>query len=116
MKKHYRFFGVILGLFAGLMAIAQPQNAMDFDGNDDFITAPSATSTVAGAQQMSVSCWVNPQFTTHHEGFCGFRNNTNADFYLLKLQYNPNPIINPLNHGLITFCLYSCLMYLDVLL
>ena len=90
MKKLYRFFGVALGLFVGLMAMAQPQNAMDFDGTDDFITAPSATATVAGAQQMSVSCWVNPQFTTHHEGFCGFRNNSNADFYLLKLQGTTN--------------------------
>lgn len=90
MKKHYRIFGAILGFFVGLLAIAQPQNAMDFDGTDDYITAPSATSTVAGAQQMSVSCWVNPQFTTHHEGFCGFRNNSNADFYLLKLQGTTN--------------------------
>ena len=65
------------------------QNAMDFDGIDDYITVPNASSYVAN-NNMSLSFWVYPTNPApnypNFDGFAGFRNNTTADFYILHLN------------------------------
>ena len=65
------------------------QNAMDFDGIDDYITVPNASSYVANGN-MSISFWVYPTNPApnypNFDGFAGFRNNTTADFYILHLS------------------------------
>jgi len=57
----------------------------------DYVQVPNASSTIANKTAFSISCWVNPQANTTHSGIMGFRNNTDADFYLLQLQ-NTNTI------------------------
>ncbi len=69
---------------------AQVENALDFDGVDDNVIVPSVSSLIAGAGQISISCWVYPtnQSPTFpdYDGFCGFRNDVNADFYLVQIS------------------------------
>ena len=67
------------------------QSAMDFDGIDDYITAPNASSLIAN-KSISLAFWVyptnpNPGFP-NFDGMAGFRNNSNADFFILHLSTN----------------------------
>jgi len=85
-----RLYTVIsLLFFAGLLH-AQTQNCLDFDGVDDNVTVPGASTLISGYNHMSISCWVNPANTNitfpDYDGFIGFRNNTDADFYIVQLS------------------------------
>jgi len=68
------------------------QNAFDFDGIDDYATAPNASALITNSGQLSMTMWVYPTSTVtgypNFEGFAGFRNDLNADFYLLQLGTN----------------------------
>jgi hypothetical protein len=89
-------------IFTALMALcfcwqtnplhAQPENAILFDNLDDFINAPSASSLIAGSSAISMTFWVLPLNTApaypDYDGFAGFRNNGDADFYILQLSAN----------------------------
>lgn len=70
-------------------AKAQNQNSMAFDGIDDFVSVSGASSYVIGAPGMSITCWVYPQNTApaypNFDGFAGFRNDLDADFYLVQV-------------------------------
>ena len=85
MKKIYLLF-VFLMSFA---AITQSQNALDFDGTNDYITVPNASNLIAN-KNLSISFWVYPENTSpsfpNFDGIAGFRNNSNADFYILQLS------------------------------
>ena len=65
-------------------------NSFDFDGTDDFVNVPSATSLISGSSGFSMSCWVYPTNASsawpNFDGFIGFRNESNADFYLVQLN------------------------------
>jgi len=62
------------------------QNALDFDGAMDYVTVPNGTSAVLG-NTFSISGWVYPKTSTaRYQGLFGWRNESNADFYLLQLQ------------------------------
>jgi hypothetical protein len=83
-----RFLLLALIFFAG---ITQAQNnALHFDGVDDQVTVPNGSTLIANATGMSMTCWVwatNPAPNyPNFDGIIGFRNDLNADFYLLHLN------------------------------
>ena len=62
------------------------QNALDFDGINDVVMIPNASAKIANSTNISLSCWVYSTSTTSGpHGIAGFRNNSDADFYLLQL-------------------------------
>lgn len=67
---------------------AQVQNALSFDNIDDYVDVPNASALITGSNTLSLTCWVYPSNTNitwpDYDGFCGFRNNTDADFYLIQ--------------------------------
>ncbi len=79
---------------SAISANAQQQNALSFDGVDDYLVAPAASGLVTGSNQISMTCWVYPSnptpSTTSYDGICGLRNNTDGDFYML--HYGTNTI------------------------
>jgi hypothetical protein len=81
----------VLGLsLATQTAFAQQPNALNFDGSNDYLNVPNASSLIANSAgtQITMSCWVYPKLSnpSSHNGFLGIRNNSNADFYLLQLS------------------------------
>jgi hypothetical protein len=72
--------------------VTQPtnNNALDFDGIDDFAFAPNASNLIAGSSNLSMSMWVYPRNTIpsypDFDGFGGFRDDFAGDFYLLQLS------------------------------
>lgn len=83
---------LILALFFISGHNLQAQNGMQFDGIDDYISVPNASGLIAGSSNISVSLWVFPENTSSgwpdFDGFAGFRNEFNADFYLMQLSPN----------------------------
>jgi Concanavalin A-like lectin/glucanases superfamily/Secretion system C-terminal sorting domain len=79
-------------LIATLTAKAQNQNAMAFDGIDDYVSVTGASNYVVGSTGMSLTCWVYTQNTApnypNFDGFAGFRNDVDADFYLVQVGAN----------------------------
>ncbi|CAN5528636.1 hypothetical protein BH11BAC2_BH11BAC2_01020 [soil metagenome] len=79
----------LLNLF-GLQVSAQVQNSLSFDGVDDYVTIPAASSMISGSTEMTLSCWVyptnaNPAYP-NFDGFTGIRNDIDADFYLVQIS------------------------------
>lgn len=69
--------------------IAWSQNALNFDGTDDYASAANASNLISGTSNFSMTFWV---YTTHSpsgypnfDGLAGFRNESNCDFYILQL-------------------------------
>ena len=94
MKKIlYPFILVgIISLMGHSVAISQSaisQSVLDFDGINDFVVVPGASAYIANSP-MSLSAWVYPTNSTagwpDFDGIIGFRNDANADFYLLQLS------------------------------
>ena len=56
----------------------------------DYVEMPNASSVIANKIEFTISGWVNPQMDASHSGFFGFRNNSDADFFLLQLQNSTN--------------------------
>jgi hypothetical protein len=84
---------LLLLLIAGTLSLkAQTENAVSFDNIDDFISAPNASALISGSNQLSISFWVLPLNAApaypDFDGFAGFRNNVDADFYVLQLTAN----------------------------
>jgi Concanavalin A-like lectin/glucanases superfamily len=86
MKK---FNGIVCLLALIFAANTQAQNnALAFDGIDDNVIVPAASSLITGSAALTLTVWVyptnpNPTFP-NFDGFAGFRNNVDADFYLLQ--------------------------------
>ncbi len=82
---------LLLGLLLALGAAAQsPQNGLDFDNVDDFVSVPAASAAIANQPAFSMAGWVylanpSPGFP-NFDGVMGFRNDLNADFYILHLN------------------------------
>lgn len=87
MKKTLLLCGLLLAL---LPARAQQQNCIDFDGIDDHIVVPNVTAGLATLSGFSMSCWVYPTNPApsfpNFDGIMGFRNELNADFFMLQLS------------------------------
>lgn len=68
------------------------QNALDFDGSDDQVTVANASALIANSSSMSMGFWVYPTTSStgwpNFDGYAGFRNDANADFYILQLGSN----------------------------
>lgn len=66
------------------------QSGMNFDGVDDYVSAPNASALIAGSAAISLSFWVFPENNSSgwpdFDGFAGFRNNFDADFYVMQLD------------------------------
>ncbi len=71
---------------------AQQENALNFDGIDDYAAAASASAYIVGGTGITISCWVYPVNSNstfpNFDGMCGFRNEASADFYLIQLGSN----------------------------
>ncbi len=90
----------LLSSFKGILALAFlffaqssfAQNALDFDGTDDQVTVPNASNLIANASGISLGFWVYPTTSStgwpDFDGYAGFRNDVNADFYILQLGSN----------------------------
>jgi hypothetical protein len=80
-------------LFAAI-GQAQMQNALDFDGTNDKVTIPAASSLITGGTGISLACWVYPRNAApaypDFDGFAGMRNEFDADFYLLQTSPSDN--------------------------
>ena len=89
MKKLLLTLSILL---TALVSQAQNQNATAFDGIDDYVSVTGASSYVVGATGMSLTCWVYTQNTApaypNFDGFAGFRNDVDADFYLVQVGAN----------------------------
>ena len=64
--------------------------SLDFDGEFDYVEVTNESAMIANSDQMTLSGWVYPRGPnadsyTQFDGFFGFRNNEDADFYLLQL-------------------------------
>ena len=91
MKKIYTTLFIFLLLLQGI-AKAQ-NNSLAFDGINDVTKTAGASSLIAASNNISMTCWVYPQNPSPngtYDGFCGFRNNTDADFYIL--HYNTTTV------------------------
>ena len=55
-----------------------------------YVDMPNASVLIANKTTFSISGWVYPQTDNSHSGLFGFRNNTDADFYLLQMTNTNN--------------------------
>lgn len=87
MKPIFLFFSLLLAVS---VAAQTPQNGLDFDNVDDFVSVPAASAVIANQPAFSMAGWVflanpSPGFP-NFDGVMGFRNDLNADFYILHLN------------------------------
>ena len=84
-----KYVTLIISCFLAFNVNAQQENALHFDGLDDEVIVNNASALIANSTQLSMSCWVYPEnlVTTFpdYDGFCGFRNDVDADFYLVQI-------------------------------
>lgn len=82
----------LLSLMSVAQLKAQHQNALDFDGVDDESIVGAASGLIANSNTISMSMWVYATNATpvfpDYDGFAGFRNNTDCDFYLVEFGTN----------------------------
>ena len=74
------------------IGLAQTDYELEFNSaTEDYVQMSNASSVIANKIAFSMSAWVYPQANpSAHSGIMGFRNNTDADFYLLQLQNSNN--------------------------
>jgi len=69
---------------------AQNSHSLDFNGQSDYIEVADVSEMIANSDQISITGWVYPRNTNsgwpNFDGFFGFRNEFDADFYLLQLD------------------------------
>ena len=82
---------LILLLCIPFVGIAQTDYELAFTSNNlNYVEMINTSTVIANKTAFSMSCWVYPGANTNHGGIIGFRNNTDADFYLLQLQNTNN--------------------------
>ena len=83
---------LILLLCIPFIGIAQTDYELAFNSATlDYVEMPNASSLIVNSTTFSMSAWVYPQANpAAHAGIMGFRNDTDADFYLLQLQNSNN--------------------------
>ena len=78
-------------LLIPFFGISQTNHELEFNSATlDYVEIPNTSSVIANKTAFSISRWVNPQSNSNHGGIIGFRNNIDADFYLLQLQNTNN--------------------------
>ena len=58
--------------------------------SQDYVEITNASSLISNQNSFTISGWVYPKSNTNHAGIMGFRNNLDADFYILQLQNTNN--------------------------
>ena len=83
---------ILLLLCIPFIGLAQTDYELEFNSaTQDYVQMSNASSVIANKIAFSMSAWVYPQANpSAHSGIMGFRNNTDADFYLLQLQNSNN--------------------------
>jgi hypothetical protein len=83
---------ILLLLCIPFVGIAQTDFELEFSASTlQYVEMPNISSVIANSTTFSMSAWVYPQANpSAHSGIMGFRNNTDADFYLLQLQNSNN--------------------------
>lgn len=65
-------------------------NYLDFDGVNDNVNVTGSENVLANATAITLSCKVFPKSTStgfpNFDGFAGYRNETNFDFYIVQLN------------------------------
>jgi len=73
------------------IGIAQTYYELAFNSATlDYVEMTNTSAVIANKTAFSMSCWAYPEANMNHGGIIGFRNNTDADFYLLQLQNTNN--------------------------
>ena len=80
---------LLLLVFSGFTFLKAQDNGLSFDNIDDQVTVPLASDLITGSTNLSMTCWVYPENLVStfpdYDGFCGFRNDIDADFYLVQI-------------------------------
>ena len=88
MKK--RFYCIIFSILSIYTVEAQNSYSLNFNGQSDYIEVIDASAMITNNDQMSITGWVYPRNANSgwpdFDGFFGFRNELDADFYLLQLD------------------------------
>ena len=88
MKKLFYF--IIFNIISIYTVEAQNSHSLNFNGQSDYIEVIDASAMISNSDQMSITGWVYPRNTNSgwpdFDGFFGFRNELDADFYLLQLD------------------------------
>lgn len=88
IRKGLLSLALLAGIAFGASAQSQ-QNALDFDGVDDRVMIPNASGFITSGTGITLSCWVYPTNAApaypDFDGFAGFRNESNCDFYMIQI-------------------------------
>jgi len=83
---------IIITIFIVSKYSVKAQNfySLNFDGGGDYVEIIDGSARIANTDQITLSGWIYPRNTNSgwpdFDGFFGFRNNNDADFYLLQLD------------------------------
>ena len=84
------FYCIIFSILSINTVEAQNSHSLNFNGQSDYIEVTDASAMIANSDQISITGWVYPRNTNSgwpdFDGFFGFRNELDADFYLLQLD------------------------------
>jgi hypothetical protein len=84
------FYCIIFSILSINAVEAQNSHSLNFNGQSDYIEVTDASAMIANSDQISIMGWVYPRNTNSgwpdFDGFFGFRNELDADFYLLQLD------------------------------
>ena len=88
MKRKLLLFMFSLVAYYGF----SQNNYLDFDGLNDYVNVAGSGNLLASSSTISMSCKVypkndNPSFP-YFDGFAGYRNDSNFDFYIIQLTSN----------------------------
>lgn len=77
-------------LFILFISFSFPQNySLDFNGEGHYVEVENASAVITNSSQLTISGWIYPRNTEAGwpdlDAFFGFRNEINADFYVLQL-------------------------------
>ena len=90
LEMEIRFFYITLIILSIYPVEAQNSYSLNFDGEADYVEVPYGSAMIANAGQITLSGWVYPRNTNSgwpdFDAFFGFRNESDADFYLLQLD------------------------------
>lgn len=80
---------LLLFTIVSFSIVNSQNNYLDFDGVNDNVEVTNSGNSVASASAITLSCKVYPKSATtgfpNFNGFAGYRNETNFDFYLVQL-------------------------------
>lgn len=75
---------LLFAVFAG-KANAQSNQYLDFDGVDDYVNIPNASTLIAGSNAISITGWFYDNQLSYGQGLMGFRA-TAGGFYMIELN------------------------------